>query len=210
MEASSAAHDTGVTPEELKKTRSCKWFRRGSKSTSVSPAPASGVSRIQGKEKEHTPSAAPIPLSTVPLVVNFFPSAVMLSRSWSFIFLCAMSSLQLVYYSQGGLQMSGGTCSIHRSALQSNHHGWVYFLLEKICLQNRRAKIKFFPNCLNSILFISFVSSSCAHIHLIGLALTNSFAATWVWTAKSRANILVWINCSWKYVYQQCTLIRSI
>jgi len=86
MEASSAAHDTGVTPEELKKTRSCKWFRRGSKYASVSPAPASGVSRIQGKEKERRPSTAPIPLSTVPLVVNYFPSAVMLSRGWSFIF----------------------------------------------------------------------------------------------------------------------------
>jgi hypothetical protein len=86
MEASSAAHDTEVTPEELKKTRSCKWFRRGSKYASVSPAPASGVSRIQGKEKERRPSTAPIPLSTVPLVVNYFPSAVMLSRSWSFIF----------------------------------------------------------------------------------------------------------------------------
>ncbi len=86
MEASSATHCTGVTPEELKKTRSCKWVRRGSKSTSVSPAPASGVSRIQGKEKERTPSAAPVPLSTVPLVVNYFPSAVMLSPSWSFIF----------------------------------------------------------------------------------------------------------------------------
>ncbi|CAK9864291.1 unnamed protein product [Sphagnum jensenii] len=81
MEASSATHDTGVTPEELKKTHSCKWVRRGSKSTSVSPAPASGVSQIQGKEKERRPSAAPIPLSTVPLVVNYFPSAVMLSRS---------------------------------------------------------------------------------------------------------------------------------
>ncbi len=81
MEASSAAHDTEVTPEELKKTRSCKWFRRGSKYASVSPAPASGVSRIQGKEKERRPSTAPIPLSTVPLVVNYFPSAVMLSRS---------------------------------------------------------------------------------------------------------------------------------
>jgi hypothetical protein len=86
MEASSATHDTGVSPEELKKTRSCKWFRRGSKSTSVSPAPASGGSRVQGKEKERTPSAAPVPLSTVPLVVNYFPSAVMLSPSWSFIF----------------------------------------------------------------------------------------------------------------------------
>jgi hypothetical protein len=92
MEGSSAraistADDDAVTPEQVRKTRSknpLKWFRReckcsASSSSSVPPKAGVEVSKNETKEKTSQP-AAPIQRSSAPLVVNYFPSGMPLSR----------------------------------------------------------------------------------------------------------------------------------
>jgi hypothetical protein len=92
MEGSSAkaistADDHGVTAQQVRKTRSknpLKWFRReckssASSSSSVPPKAGVEVSKNETKEKTSQP-AAPIQRSSAPLVVNYFPSGMPLSR----------------------------------------------------------------------------------------------------------------------------------
>jgi hypothetical protein len=83
---SSAADYYGVTPEEVRKTRSknpFKWFRsEGNCSASSSSAPPkAGAEVANSKTKEKRSQAAtPIQRSSAPLVVNYFPSGMPLSR----------------------------------------------------------------------------------------------------------------------------------
>ncbi|CAK9261714.1 unnamed protein product [Sphagnum jensenii] len=85
--ASSAAADKyhGVTPEEVKKTRSknpLKWFQRGGSkcaSSSSASTPKQGAGVAENETKSRQP-AAPIQRSSAPLVVNYFPSGMPLSR----------------------------------------------------------------------------------------------------------------------------------
>jgi len=86
----SAADDHAVTPDELRKTRSknpLKWFRSeckcsSSRSSSAPPKAGAESSKNETKEKRSQP-AAPIQRSSAPLVVNYFPSGMPLSRRWS-------------------------------------------------------------------------------------------------------------------------------
>jgi hypothetical protein len=102
--ASSAAADKyhGVTPEEVKKTRSknpLKWFQRGgSKCASSSSAntPKQGAGIAENETKSRQP-AAPIQRSSAPLVVNYFPSGVPLSRRWINIFRPQFASETLTF-----------------------------------------------------------------------------------------------------------------
>jgi hypothetical protein len=83
--AISTAKNHGVTPEQVRKTRSknpLKWFRSecsASSSSSVPPKAGAEVSKNETKEKTSQP-AAPIQRSSAPLVVNYFPSGMPLSR----------------------------------------------------------------------------------------------------------------------------------
>ncbi|CAK9203806.1 unnamed protein product [Sphagnum troendelagicum] len=85
--AISTADDHGVTPEQVRKTRSknpLKWFRSeckcsASSSSSVPPKAGAEVSKNETKEKKSQP-AAPIQRSSAPLVVNYFSSGMPLSR----------------------------------------------------------------------------------------------------------------------------------
>ncbi len=83
----SAADDHAVTPDELRKTRwknPLKWFRSeckcsSSRSSSAPPKAGAESSKNETKEKRNQP-AAPIQRSSAPLVVNYFPSGMPLSR----------------------------------------------------------------------------------------------------------------------------------
>jgi hypothetical protein len=83
----SAADDHAVTPEELRKTRSknpLKWFRSeckcsSSRSSSAPPKADAESSKNETKAKRSQP-AAPIQRSSAPLVVNYFPAGMPLSR----------------------------------------------------------------------------------------------------------------------------------
>jgi len=83
---SSAADYHGVTPEEVRKTRSknpLRWFRSECKcsasSSSAPPKAGAEVSKSKTKEKR-SQAATPIQRSSAPLVVNYFPSGMPLSR----------------------------------------------------------------------------------------------------------------------------------
>jgi hypothetical protein len=85
--AISTADDHGVTPEQVRKTGSknpLKWFRSeckcsASSSSSVPPKAGAEVSKNETREKKSQP-AAPIQRPSAPLVVNYFPSGMPLSR----------------------------------------------------------------------------------------------------------------------------------
>jgi hypothetical protein len=102
--ASSAAADKyhGVTPEEVKKTRSknpLKWFQRGGSkcaSSSSASTPKQGAGVAENDIKSRQP-AAPIQRSSAPLVVNYFPSGMPLSRRWINIFRPQFASETLTF-----------------------------------------------------------------------------------------------------------------
>jgi hypothetical protein len=82
----STADYHGVIPEEVRKTRSknpLKWFRSECKcsasSSSAPPKAGAEVSKSETKEKR-SQAATPIQRSSAPLVVNYFPSGMPLSR----------------------------------------------------------------------------------------------------------------------------------
>jgi hypothetical protein len=85
--AISTADNHGVTPEQVRKTWSknpLKWFRSeckcsASSSSSIPPKAGAEVSKNEPKEKKSQP-VAPIQRSSAPLVVNYFPSGMPLSR----------------------------------------------------------------------------------------------------------------------------------
>ncbi|CAK9203774.1 unnamed protein product [Sphagnum troendelagicum] len=83
--ASSAGDDHGVTPEELRKSRSknpLKWFRSECKCASSSSAPPKAGAEVSKNETEGNRSQQTVPIqrSSAPLVVNYFTSGIPLSR----------------------------------------------------------------------------------------------------------------------------------